>query len=225
MGIPLYPEVMGNPIPARSNHLQYCFMDEIQFEPETVAEPIALFRRWLDEAERLEPNDPNAMALATATRDGHPSVRMVLMKRLDERGFSFYTNVESQKGLELAENPRAALCFHWKSCRRQVRVEGPVRELPAEDADDYFHSRSHRSQIGALASRQSRPLASRKELEQRATECAAQYPGDVPRPAYWRGFAVEPERIEFWQDGPDRLHDRILFVRSDAGWTRTRLYP
>jgi len=196
-----------------------------RFEPEDVADPIALFRRWLADAAESEPNDPNAMSLATATRSGRPSVRMVLMKRLDERGFSFYTNVESQKGIELHDNPHAALCFHWKSRRRQVRVEGAVHELPPEDADTYFRSRSRLSQIGALVSQQSRPLASREELERQARACEEQYPGEVPRPAYWRGFVLFPERIEFWEDGAHRLHNRIVFTRTEDDWTRTRLFP
>jgi len=196
-----------------------------RFEPEEVADPIALFLRWLADAAATEPNDPNAMSLATATRSGKPSVRMVLMKRLDERGFSFYTNVESQKGIELHENPHAALCFHWKSCRRQVRVEGQVQELPPEDADGYCHSRSRLSQIGALVSQQSRPLASREELERQAQACEEQYPGEVPRPEYWRGFVLSPERIEFWEDGAHRLHDRIVFIRTEGGWAKMRLFP
>lgn len=195
------------------------------FEPEEATDPIELFRRWLAEAAKTESNDPNAMSLATATATGKPSVRMVLMKRLDERGFAFYTNVESQKGRELLENPQAALCFHWKSKRRQVRVEGRVEELPPEDADAYFHSRSRLSQIGALASQQSRPLLSRDELELRAQTCAELYPGEIPRPEYWRGFAVSPERIEFWEDGANRLHDRIVFTRTKNDWSKTRLFP
>jgi pyridoxamine 5'-phosphate oxidase len=196
-----------------------------RFEPEDAADPIALFRRWLEDATATEANDPNAMSLATATASGRPSVRMVLMKRLDECGFAFYTNVESQKGTELLENPHAALCFHWKSRRRQIRVEGVVSELSSEDADDYFHSRSRKSQIGALASQQSRPLVSREELEQRARECDEQYPGEIPRPSYWRGFVLAPERIEFWEDGAYRLHNRVVFMRSGNGWTKMRLFP
>ena len=195
------------------------------FEPEVADDPIALFRRWFDDASATEPNDPNAMFLATCTTDGRPSVRMVLMKRLDERGFSFYTNVESQKGRELLENPHAALGFHWKSRRRQVRIEGPVQELPPADADAYFHSRSRLSQISAVASQQSRPVASREELEARARELAERYTGEIPRPDYWRGFVVAPQRIEFWEDGAHRLHNRVVFLSSAQGWTRTRLYP
>ncbi len=195
------------------------------FEPEVADDPIALFRRWFDDASAAEPNDPNAMALATSTAGGVPSVRMVLMKRLDERGFAFYTNVESQKGRELLENPHAALLFHWKSKRRQIRIEGPVTELPVADAEEYFHSRSRRSQIGAVASQQSRPLVSREELEARAKHVAEQYTGEVPLPDYWRGFVVAPERIEFWEDGADRLHNRVVFTRESEAWTKMRLFP
>jgi len=192
---------------------------------ETAAEPIALFRAWLHEAEAGEPNDPNAVALATATADGAPSVRMVLLKGLDERGFAFYTNVESRKGVELAENPRAAMCFHWKSLRRQVRVEGLVSELPDAEADAYFHSRSRGSQLGAAASRQSRPLASRQALEERVRSVEERYPDEIARPDYWRGYVLWPERIEFWINGTDRLHDRFLFSRVDGAWVKERLYP
>lgn len=196
-----------------------------RFDAEEATDPIVLFREWFDLAAKDELNDPNAMALATATAEGRPSVRMVLMKHLDERGFTFYTNVESQKGGELLVNPNAALCFHWKSQRRQVRVEGAVEAVSAADSDEYFHSRSRRSQIGALASRQSRPLASREELEAKAAALAAQYPREIPRPDYWRGFRVVPERIEFWQDGDARLHDRIVFARGGNRWAKMRLYP
>ncbi len=195
------------------------------FEPEVVDDPIALFRRWFDEASTTEPNDPNAMALATSTAGGFPSVRMVLMKRLDDRGFAFYTNIESQKGRELLENPQAALLFHWKSKRRQIRIEGQVTELSVKDATEYFHSRSRRSQIGAVASQQSRPLASREELEARAKEVAERYADEVPLPDYWRGFVVAPEHIEFWEDGADRLHNRVVFTREGEGWSRMRLFP
>jgi len=196
-----------------------------RFDAEEATDPIVLFREWFDLAAKDELNDPNAMALATATAEGRPSVRMVLMKHVDERGFTFYTNVESQKGGELLVNPNAALCFHWKSQRRQVRVEGAVEAVSAADSDEYFHSRSRRSQIGALASRQSRPLASREELEAKAAALAAQYPREIPRPDYWRGFRVVPERIEFWQDGDARLHDRIVFARGGNRWAKMRLYP
>jgi pyridoxamine 5'-phosphate oxidase len=188
-------------------------------------DPVSLFRGWLEEAEAGELNDPNAVALATATPDGAPSVRMVLLKGLDERGFGFYTNSESRKGLELAANPRAAMCFHWKSLQRQVRVEGPVRELPVAEADVYFHSRSRGSQLGAAVSRQSQELASRKVLEEMVKEYAGRHEGEIPRPERWKGYVLRPERMEFWINGENRLHDRFLFVRGDGGWVKSRLFP
>lgn len=193
--------------------------------PEAAMDPIALFRSWMSEAESREPNDPNAVALATATADGAPSVRMVLLKGLDERGFAFYTNAESRKGKELAGNPRAAMCFHWKSLRRQVRVEGLVSELPDAESDAYFHSRSRGSQLGAVASRQSSPLISRQALEERVRLIEERYPDEVSRPEYWRGYVLWPERIEFWVNGAERLHDRFLFSRVDSEWLKERLYP
>ncbi len=188
-------------------------------------DPIKLFGEWMLEAEKTEPNDPNAVALATATPDGFPSVRMVLMKHMDEKGFCFFTNAESEKGIQLAANPRAAMCFHWKTLRRQVRVVGPVTELSAPDVDEYFHSRSRRSQLGAAVSDQSRPLRSREELEERVRIFAEQHPGEVPRPEYWRGYCLRPERMEFWIDGTDRLHDRFLFHAGEHDWTCHRLFP
>jgi pyridoxamine 5'-phosphate oxidase len=188
-------------------------------------DPIATFRVWMKDAEANELNDPIAVALATASLDGMPSVRMVLMKRLDERGFAFYTNSESQKGVELAENPRAAMCFHWKSLRRQVRVSGTVTELPTEDADAYFHSRSRLSQLGAAASAQSRVLESRDVLDARVRAVEAEFSGVIPRPVYWKGYVLRPERIEFWQDGAGRMHDRFLYVRAEDGWRVDRLFP
>ena len=188
-------------------------------------DPIELFGEWMRDAERSEPNDPNAVALATATPDGAPSVRMVLMKRVDAKGFCFFTNSESQKGLQLKANPRAAMCFHWKSLRRQVRVEGPVMELPGADVDEYFHSRSRRSQLGAAASLQSQPLHSREELEERVERLADEFPDEVGRPDYWRGYCLRAERIEFWMDGKDRLHDRFLFTAKDDVWMVERLFP
>ena len=197
------------------------------FDPalDSSTDPIALFRIWLDEAKASEPNDPNAMALATATPDGQPSVRMVLMKGLDVHGFAFFTNAESQKGEELTANPNASALFHWKSLRRQVRITGPVTNLSSQESDHYFHSRSRGSQIGAAISQQSRPLDSREHLEAEARQFAAQHPDEIPRPAYWHGFAIQPSVIEFWQDGPDRLHDRMLYTRDSSAWMRTRLYP
>ena len=192
---------------------------------ETAVDPIALFRAWMKTAEASEPNDASAVALATATRDGVPSVRMVLMKRVDQLGFRFYTNAESQKGVELAENPRAAMCFHWKSLLRQVRVSGVVSELSAEEADEYFQSRSRLSQLGAVASQQSRVLAGREVLEARVKELERRFPEEIPRPAYWKGYLLRPERIEFWRNGANRMHDRFLFSRSGDAWQKERLYP
>ena len=188
-------------------------------------DPIELFGRWMGEAETSEPNDPNAVALATSTPDGRPSVRMVLMKSASHGGFCFYTNCESEKGVELAANPQAAMCFHWKSLRRQVRVVGGVVEMPEAEVDVYFHSRSRRSQLGAAVSEQSRPLPSRALLEERVRRFDEEHPGEVPRPVYWKGYNLQPETIEFWVDGRDRLHDRFLFERSEAGWSVTRLFP
>jgi pyridoxamine 5'-phosphate oxidase len=192
---------------------------------ETAVEPIALFEAWMKAAEESELNDATAVALATAARDGMPSVRMVLMKRVDQRGFCFYTNAESQKGVELAENPRAAMCFHWKTLRRQVRISGGVSELSAEEADDYFESRSRLSQLGAAASEQSRVLAGREVLEARVTKLERTFPEKIPRPAYWRGYLLRPERIEFWRSGEGRMHDRFLFSRSGKEWRKERLFP
>ena len=199
-------------------------MDPLQAIQEA-EEPLALFASWLKEATSSELNDPNAAALATANWDGSPSVRMVLVKQVDERGFCFYTNSESRKGRELAANPRAALCFHWKSLARQVRVEGSVMELPASDADTYFHSRSRGSQLGAAVSRQSRRLETRDELERLVADCAEKFPEEVPRPLWWKGYAIRPERIEFWLAGDDRLHHRVVFVRKTGGWNKELLFP
>jgi pyridoxamine 5'-phosphate oxidase len=194
-------------------------------DAETGLNPIALFGAWMKDAEASELNDPSAVALATATRDGMPSVRMVLMKQASERGFCFYTNAESQKGVELAENPRAAMCFYWKSLQRQVRVAGIVTELSATEADDYFHSRSRLSQLGAVASEQSRVLASRELLAARVKELEEKFSGEIPRPDYWRGYVLRPERIEFWTNREGRLHDRFLFSKSGDGWQKERLFP
>jgi pyridoxamine 5'-phosphate oxidase len=198
-------------------------MDGIDME--TVVDPITLFVAWMKAAEESELDDATAVALATASRDGMPSVRMVLMKRVDQRGFCFYTNAESQKGVELAENPRAAMCFHWKSLRRQVRISGGVSELSAEEADVYFESRSRLSQLGAVASQQSRVLGGREILEVRVKELERTFPEKIPRPAYWRGYLLRAERIEFWRNGEGRMHDRFLFLRSGEGWRKERLYP
>lgn len=196
-------------------------MDELR-----TRNPIEIFREWLAEAEASEPNDPNAMAVATVDAAGNPSVRILLLKGLDERGFAFYTNFESRKGGELLAQPRAALCFHWKSLRRQVRVEGPVEIVSDAEADAYFHSRAYVSQIGAAASDQSRPLDSRATLERRVAELQDRLNGaEVPRPPNWSGFRVVPHTIEFWKDGAFRLHDRIVFRRQGLEWVTERLYP
>ncbi len=189
-------------------------------------DPFALFSKWMNDAKLSELNDPNAMSLATCTPDGHPSVRIVLLKRVDERGFAFYTNGDSRKGSELRENQFAALCLHWKSRQRQVRVEGSITELPPEDVDAYFKRRHRQSQIGAWASQQSRPLESREELLKRTAEFEEKFPNEVPRPPYWTGFVVKPAKIEFWQEQEYRLHDRFIFTPAAGGkWTSQRLYP
>ena len=191
-----------------------------------IEHPINQFQRWMREAEGSEPGDANAMTLATSTADGVPSARMVLLKGADEAGFVFYTNLGSRKAEELYANPRAALCFHWKSLRRQVRVEGTVEEVDKAEADDYFASRSWLSQIGAWASKQSQPLKGRFELEKRVAEFTAKFHiGAVRRPEFWSGFRLLPVRIEFWQEQPFRLHDRKVYNRSPDGWTVEKLYP
>jgi pyridoxamine 5'-phosphate oxidase len=194
--------------------------DEIS-EPE----PLAPFRRWFAEAANSE-RDANAMALATATRDGSPSLRFVLLKGFDERGFVFYTNTESRKAAELSTNARAALCFFWQSLRRQVRVEGAALPVTAAEADAYFATRPRDSQVGAWASEQSRPLDGRARLERRTEESARRFAGhEVARPPFWSGFRIVPERMEFWQERPFRLHDRWLYIREGEAWRRQRLYP
>jgi pyridoxamine 5'-phosphate oxidase len=191
-----------------------------------ISEPYEQFRRWFAEAEASEPNDPNAMAIASVGADGQPSVRMVLLKDADTRGFVFYTNYESRKGRQLQETRKAALLFHWKTLGRQVRVEGAVENVTDQEADAYFASRHRSSQIGAWASQQSRPLESRFELEKRVAAFAAKYAiGTVPRPPYWSGFRVVPDRIEFWENKPFRLHDRLVYRRAGDGWTTEKLYP
>lgn len=190
--------------------------------------PFALFDEWMAEAVAKEPDVPDAMALATADKDGLPDVRMVLLKEVTPAGFVFYTNTESDKGEELAENAQAALCFHWKSLKRQVRVRGAVTPVTSEEADAYFASRPKDSQIGAWASRQSRPLEGRFELEKEVARYAAKYAlTSVPRPSHWSGFRINPIRIEFWRDRPFRLHDRLVFTRenSAAPWHQAHLFP
>jgi pyridoxamine 5'-phosphate oxidase len=191
-------------------------------------EPLRLFAAWFEEAKSAEPSDPEAMALATVDADGLPNVRMVLLKGFDERGFVFYSNEDSQKGRELAANPRASLAFHWKSLRRQVRLRGTIAAVSAAEADAYFASRPRSSQIGAWASRQSSRLESRYAFEKAIALKAAQFAvGPVPRPPFWVGYRLAPTVMEFWHERPFRLHDRIEFRRSAAGegWTKTRLYP
>ncbi len=191
-------------------------------------DPFALFAKWLKEAEKTEPSDHNAMSLASVDADGMPNVRMVLLKHFDERGFVFYTNLESQKGAEILGHTKAALCFYWKSMSRQIRIRGNVSVVSDEEADAYHALRARRSQIGAWASRQSKPLESRFALEKAVAKYAVKYAiGSVPRPKYWSGLRVEPIYIEFWYNRPFRLHDRIAFQRDTAGdgWSKTRLYP
>ena len=189
-------------------------------------DPIALFDAWLAEARVSEPNDPEAMALATADANGIPSVRTVLLKGHGADGFTFFTNAGSEKGSDLAANPAAALLFHWKSLRRQVRVEGPVEAVSEAEADSYFATRGRDSRLGAWASDQSRPLDQRATFEARFEEARQRFAGaDVPRPPYWTGFRVVPQRIELWEDRPHRLHHRRLFTRSRDGWVESLLYP
>ena len=191
------------------------------------SDPLALFDAWFAEARAAEPSDANAMALATATPDGAPSVRMVLLKGHGPEGFTFFTNAQSRKGEEIRANARAALLFHWKSLRRQVRIEGPLAEVSAADADAYFHSRAFVSQVGSAASDQSRPLADRATYVARveALGDACKAAGEVPRPPHWTGYTLAPERIEFWLDRAHRLHDRRLYTRAGEGWASTLLYP
>lgn len=190
-------------------------------------DPFARFAAWMAEAEAREPSDPNAMALATATPQGRPSVRIVLLKGVDARGFTFFTNLESRKGREAHDNPFAALCFHWKSLRRQVRVEGALEPVSGAEADAYFHSRARGSQVGAWASLQSQPLDARETLERRIAEVEARYPEEIPRPPHWSGLRLVPARIEFWSERPFRLHERHVYARAAPGapWTRETLYP
>lgn len=193
-------------------------------------DPIAIFETWMAEAAKTEPNDPNAVCLATSTPEGRPSARMVLLKGVDQDrpggGFVFYTNLESRKGGELAANPFAALCFHWKTLQRSVRVEGAVQPVSAAEADAYYASRARGSRIGAWASKQSRPLESRFALEKAVAEKTLHFGlGEIPRPAHWSGFRLVPDRMELWRDMPFRLHERRVFHRADAGWAVEMLYP
>ena len=197
-------------------------MDEHDLDPD----PLRQFERWFAEARAAGDAVPEAMALATATADGRPSARMVLLKQADERGFSFHTNYESRKSAELDENPRAALLFHWRPLGRQARIEGSVERVSEAESEAYFRTRPHGSRIAAWASPQSRPLADRAELEQLFAAAAERHAGeDVPLPPHWGGFRVVPDAYEFWEHGDDRLHDRVRYERDAGGWTRTRLAP
>lgn len=190
------------------------------------ADPIARFQEWLDEAYASEPVNPNAVALATASPQGAPSVRMVLLKEADERGFVFYTNLESQKGVQLNANAACSLCFYWKSLARQIRVEGRAEPVDAAEADAYFATRPRQARIGAWASKQSRPLTGRLELEKAVAKQTVRFAvGKIARPDFWSGFRVVPTRIEFWRERPFRLHERKVFVQDSGSWTSQELYP
>lgn len=192
----------------------------------TASDPVEQVRQWLAEAQASEPCDADAAALATVDRHGVPTVRMVLVRGVTDRGFAFYTNLGSAKAVDLAHNPYAALCLYWKSLQRQVRIEGRVEPVPDEEADAYFAGRPRDSQIGAWASKQSQPLQGRFELEQRVARTVLRFPiGDVPRPSFWSGFRLLPERIEFWRQKPFRLHERTLYLREADGWRSQLLYP
>jgi pyridoxamine 5'-phosphate oxidase len=188
--------------------------------------PFVQFQDWMAEAEKSEPNDPNAMTVATATSAGRPSLRAILLKGVDDRGFVFYTNKESRKGAELTANPHVALLFYWKSLKRQIRIEGAVESVTDAEADAYYESRPRNSRLGAWASEQSRPLANRTILQERLAQMERHYPNEIPRPDYWSGYRVLPEVFEFWQEMPYRLHDRTVYRRSPGGaWERTKLFP
>ncbi len=218
------------PTPGRKDYTEdevYRIQAEKNAEPiEHRNDPIELFRDWMAEARHLEMNDSNAMSLATVDETGLPDVRIVLLKNMDEQGFVFYTNGQSAKGQQLRTNAKAALCFHWKSLRRQVRVRGRVEPVSDQEADAYFASRARLSQIGAAASEQSRPLESRAYFENRIKELEARFEGqDITRPPHWGGWRVVPHTIEFWRDRPFRLHDRIVFSSEDGSWGKSRLFP
>lgn len=213
-------------IPSTPSEGDYAAQQDRPLIPDT-SDPIALFKIWLAEAREAELSDSNAMSLATVDADGAPDVRVVLLKEVGENGFSFFTNLESAKGSQLAASPRAALGFHWKSNRRQVRVRGTVSALPDEEVDAYFNSRAKLSRISAIASDQSRPLADRATFKARTEALEAEYTetDNIPRPDHWGGFRLDPQSIEFWQDQAYRMHDRLKLDRTPDGWTSTRLYP
>jgi pyridoxamine 5'-phosphate oxidase len=193
---------------------------------EFLDDPFATFALWLEEAKKTEPNDPNAMTVATSTATGRPSARIALLKEWDARGFVFYTNLESRKSEEIRQNPQIALLFHWKSLQRQIRIEGPASQVDDAQADAYFAGRPRQSRLGAWASAQSRPLPDRKTFEAKLAETEARFPEpNTPRPPFWSGWRVTPEQFEFWQDMPYRLHDRITYTRSGPLWVQRRLYP
>ncbi len=200
--------------------LNNCFLD--------LDDPIQLFDTWMEEAKKTEPNDPNAVALATSSKNNVPSVRMVLLKDFDQNGFVFYTNLDSQKGRELKQNPNVAMCFHWKSLLRQIRVNGTVSLVPNEVADDYYNSRSYESRIGAWASKQSKELKNRDQLDNYIQEYKKKYvdKNKVPRPNYWSGWKLSPSSIEFWLDGDNRIHERLKYIKNSKGqWTKSLLSP
>ena len=217
-----------NPIIPSSPSEEAYAVDADQGDVFTKEDPVALFEEWLAMAVKTEPNDPNAVALATVDADGMPDLRMVLLKDIDAKGLTFYTNTESAKGRQLTENPKAALCFHWKTLRRQVRFRGAVEQVSDEEADAYFSTRSRSARIGAWASDQSRPMEGRFSLEKRIAEETARFGvKEVTRPPYWTGFRVTPLQVEFWVNRPFRLHDRLVFSRESAAspWATERLFP
>jgi pyridoxamine 5'-phosphate oxidase len=218
---------MSDLIPPSPSEADYQGAARVEDPLPSVADPIALFEQWLAEADRSEPNDPNAMTLATVDPAGLPDARMVLLKGVDHRGFVFYTNFDSAKGRQLLAHPQAALLFHWKSLRRQVRARGAIEQVSDDEADAYFASRARHSQIGAWASDQSRPLESPLALEKRVAALAVKFGlGAIPRPPHWSGFRLRPQALEFWRDGLFRLHERLQFTADGrGGWTTGRLYP